>query len=92
MKMFLLFLLICCCGCYPIMRNTIAKPVNNPERFQNEIRHGMTKDQVLQNWGIPDKVIKKSGMDEVVWVYKIHWTETAQLSFKNDILVDGLRE
>lgn len=93
MKMIFLFLLICCCGCTPILRATIAKPVHNPERFQNDIWYGMTKDQVLLVWGKPDKSIKKNGVkfDEVL-VYRTHWTEIYYLSFKNNILVDGLRD
>jgi hypothetical protein len=92
-KILILFLLMCCLGCCPILRATIARPVHNPERFENYIKHGMTKDQVLLNWGKPDKIIKKNGVQyDEVWVYRTHWTEIGYLSFKDNILVDGLRE
>ncbi len=93
MKIILLFLVMSCCGCYPILRATIARPVHNPERFQNSICYGMTQEQILLNWGKPEKIIKKNGVqfDEVL-VYRTHWTEIYYLSFKDNIFVDGLAD
>lgn len=69
---------------------TVAKPVQNPERFKNRVHIGMTQEQVIANWGKPDERIKKSsGEYDEVWGYKPHWKIKNLLYFKNGVVIGG---
>lgn len=60
------------------------------ERFQGKVKIGMNQDQVKENWGTPDKIIKKDGKDfDEIWIYIPNWKFKNYLYFKNGILVRG---
>ncbi len=83
---FLVFLLLTGCASSSNSQGTTAEQ----ERFTKKIKIGMTTEQVQENWGIPDKTIKKNGKNyDEVWIYVPHWKFKNYLYFRNNFLVGG---
>ncbi len=60
------------------------------ERFQGKVKMGMTREQVQENWGTPDKIIKKQGKDyDEIWIYIPNWKFKNYLYFRDGVLIRG---
>jgi len=60
------------------------------ERFQGKIKLGMTREQVRECWGTPDKIVQKQGEDfDEIWIYVPHWKFKNYLYFQQGILIRG---
>jgi len=58
--------------------------------FQGKVKIGMTQEQVVEQWGEPDKIIKKQKKDyDEIWIYIPHWKFKNYLYFKNGVLIRG---
>ncbi len=77
--------------CFILVSNSFSTSVKG-KRFQGEVELGMTREQVLESWGEPDKIVKKKGKDyDEIWIYIPHWKIKNYLYFKDGILKRGVR-
>ena len=86
----ILFVFLSLTGCVFASKIPISEQLTKEHKA---IHHGMTMEQVKQNWGEPLRIIKRNSKDcDETWIYKPHWKIRIDLDFKNGILVRGLRE
>ena len=89
MKTCLILFVLCLLGCNSIPANSQDTQINE-ERFQGKVKIGMTREQVKENWGTPDQIIKKQGKDfDEIWIYIPHWKFKNYLYFENGVLIKG---
>jgi hypothetical protein len=83
---FLLFLW----GCSSVTTANSQNSFIKEERFQGKVKIGMTREQVKENWGTPDKIVKKQGKDyDEIWIYVPHWKFKNYLYFREGVLIRG---
>lgn len=76
-------------GCIFVPKSN-SQDVVQGERFQWKVKVGMTTEQVRENWGKPDKIIKKQGKDyDEIWIYIPNWKFKNYLYFRKGILIKG---
>jgi hypothetical protein len=77
-------------GCSFISTSNSQNLLIKEVRFQGKVKIGMTREQVKENWGMPDSVIKKQGKDfDEIWIYVPHWKFKNYLYFRNGVLIKG---
>jgi hypothetical protein len=77
-------------GCALVSKIPISEQLT---REHPAIHHGMTMEQVKENWGPPLRIVKRDRKDyDETWIYKPHWKTRIDLDFKDGILVRGLNE
>lgn len=76
-------------GCIFVPKSN-SQNVVQEERFQGEVKIGMTKEQIRENWGEPDKIIKRQEKDyDEIWIYIPNWKFKNYLYFRKGILIKG---
>ena len=88
-KLCMLFLLLVFFGCSYTSINQESSDVR-ADRFEGKVEIGMTKQQVENTWGKPDRIIKKQKKDfDEIWIYIPNWKFKNYLYFQKDILIGG---
>ena len=92
-KIFILLSVIVLSGCVYVPRTNQDDVNKQSNRFQGKVEIGMTQEQVVDQWGEPDKIIKKQKRDyDEIWIYIPHWKLKNYLYFQDGVLVRGIRE
>ncbi len=77
-------------GCSFCSSQSSHQSLAREERFYGKVKLGMTKEQVVEKWGEPAKIIKKRGKDyDEIWVFIPHWKFRNYLYFKDGVLIRG---
>ena len=77
-------------GCSFLPASDSSKVFIKEERFRGQIKIGMRREQVKENWGTPDRIIKKKGNDfDEMWLFIPHWKFKNYLYFKEGVLIKG---
>lgn len=89
-KAYIIFFFLSLFGCSFVAAPNSQNMLKKEERFQGRVKIGMTTEEVKENWGTPDKIIKKQGKDfDEIWIYIPHWKFKNYLYFRDGALIRG---
>ena|SRR3990172_11947398 len=89
-KLFIYFFLFVFAGCIYVPRTNQDDAITQGNKFKGKVEIGMTQQQVAEQWGEPDRILKKQGKDfDEIWIYIPHWKFKNFLYFRNGVLIRG---